>query len=157
MAGATNGRGASSPLAGCNCKECPYAKDGKPNLPVLYDGTTTSPIGVVVHDAPSTRDVDEGRPLSAQIGDKFDEALESAQLQRDKLLIFTSVACLPKEPRENKEMKKAIDCCAAMRDYYFGLAGDVPRLIMGQWANLAVGFTRPLDGRKGARGFLYER
>lgn len=157
MAGETKGWGASSPLAGCNCKECPYAKNESPNLPVLHDGTTQAPRGIVVHDAPNGRDADDGRILSGPTGDRFDEALRAAGLERGELLIIPALSCAPKEPKEEKEMKKAIECCAPMREHYFALASDVPRLIMGKWANLAVGFTRPLEGKKGARGFLYDK
>lgn len=126
-------------------------------MPVLHDGTTVGPEGLVVCGAPSGRDVDESTPLSGPTGDKFDDALESAQLQRDRLLIVPVIACAAKEPLEEDDMKKAVECCASMRDYYLELAGDVPRLIMGKWPNLALGFTRPLDGKKGARGFLYDK
>lgn len=156
-AGETKSGGGSSPLAGCNCKECPYARNGSPNVPVLHDGTTLSPRGLVVHDAPSSRDVDSGNPLSGPTGDKFDEALEAAGLRREELLIIGAIACQPKEPKDDKEMKQAISCCASMRKYYMDLAGDAPQLIMGKWANYAVGFTRPLEGRKGARGFVYKK
>lgn len=124
---------------------------------MLHDGTTISPRGIVLHDAPSQRDTDEGTPLSGPTGDKFDEALEAANLKREELLIFNAIACQPKEPRDEKEMIKAIECCAYMREYYFSFAYDAPRLIMGKWANEAVGFTRALEGKAGARGFLYAK
>lgn len=147
--------GASGPLAGCNCKECPYARNGGPNVPVLHDGTILRPRGLVVADAPNQRDTDEGRLLSGPTGDKFDEALESAGLRRGDLLIFPAFACQPKEPRDDKDVKKAIGCCRPMRDYYFAKGNGASQLIMGKWANLAVGFKRALDGKESARGFIY--
>jgi hypothetical protein len=78
--------------------------------------------------------------------------LESG-LDRDKLYIVNAVACVPKEPRRDREMKKAVACCRPLLlSYIRKLPVATPTMVLGAWAQLA------LDGKEVSiakqRGFI---
>lgn len=76
-----------------------------------------------------------------------------AGLNRGNLYLINAIACVPKEPRREAEMKLAVKLCRPLLvSYLQKLPPETPTLVMGSTAQLA------LDGREKSvaknRGFL---
>lgn len=140
---------------GANCAECPFAKDKKPNLPV-WGETPPSPIGIVVGEGPGRDESERGRPFVGATGQALDEELRLAGLDRAKLAILNATACIPKQPKDENEMREATVCCRpAFFSQLYALSPDLPVFAMGTWAYFALMMKEPAKGgMMKARGFI---
>lgn len=147
----------------CRCDICPYAKDKKPNRPVLAVGlhALDRVYGVVIGESPSAEEVSQNRPFSGMTGRELDDIFERNKLDRSRLVVLNAIACRPKEPKDDNDMEHATKCCrpyvaAVLREVENGTKGgaETPILMMGKCAYLSV------TGKAGyidERGFIQGR
>lgn len=83
----------------------------------------------------------------------MNEALVEAGIDRSKLLIANSWACLAPEPRKEKDERKAVECCKPLLWSRVGeLPVTTPVMAAGKWAMLAL--TGREKGLMSRRGFV---
>jgi hypothetical protein len=136
------------------CEHCPFARDGGPHQQVKALGPT-KPLGVLVGEAPSRDDYRDGEPLSPRspTGREFDELLKEAGLDRSDLLLINAIACVPTEPRDDRQLALAATCCRPLlADRLASLHPDVPVLALGSVAQFALDGKAKSIGRN--RGFI---
>lgn len=135
---------------GADCANCPYSKDGKPYQFVRYSaGQSVS--AVLVGESPGQREVEEGEPFVGPTGEKLGEALAFAHIPAHKVAKINVIACKPKEPKDNDEMKLAAKCCEPYFRSALSLWPNVKYLAMGALAKDALGFHGAVQK---IRGFL---
>lgn len=145
----------NDPLSlGCDCKNCPFAKDGKPNHPVWGEGRESAK-GILVGEVPTLEDAMAKRPFVGQVMVPLAEALESAGLKRADLFLCNVVLCRPslEARKEPKLFGEAVKCCRpALLEQLKPFESTTPTLGMGKWAQRAL-MSRQLNMNK-ARGFI---
>lgn len=129
--------------AGCNCAQCPFAKDGRPSnfvKPTLPD----RPLGlVVVGGGPSHQDVKDGEILGGMVGRELDGVLAEAGLERSALAWIPAWACQGFEPRKETDERQAVECCRPLVAQSLAKYDKrIPVLLAGKWAQ------RSVDGRE---------
>ncbi len=117
-------------------------------------GPRTTPDGLLVLGAGPTRDeVKAQEPLTGLTGREMVAALEEAGIQKDRLLVMNAYACTPKEPRQDKEERLAVECCRPLLSHFVAaLPATTPVLLAGKWAMLAM--TGKEKGLFNGRGFV---
>jgi len=138
---------------GCDCANCPFASEGKPQAQLVHTDSPPVPKGIVFSDVPSRQDARGGIPLLGPAGDEFARTLERASLNRDDLCIIPATACA--RPDKVPEMKSyaAVAACKPWRDKALeSKPKDVWKLVMGQYAYF--GATGNRKGFKAHRGFI---
>lgn len=113
-----------------------------------------SPDGLLILGSGPTRDeVKEQEPLSGHMAKEMLATLEEAGIQRDRLLVANAYACMPKEPRQDKEERLAVECCRPLLAHFLSaLPAETPTLLAGKWAMLAL--TSREKGLFAGRGFV---
>lgn len=102
---------------------------------------------------PTRDEVKAGEPLSGHMAKELLATLEEAGIQKDRLLVANAYACMPKEPRQDKEERLAVACCRPLlRHFTAGLPATTPTLLAGKWAQLAM--TGKEKGLFSSRGFV---
>lgn len=97
------------------------------------------PQALIVGEAPSRADVKAGEPISGPAGAEFAVLLNEAGLDRDRLFIINAIACMPNEPRREKEFKLATACCRPLLLATIAkLPPETPTLVMGGTAAAAL-------------------
>lgn len=150
-------------VLGANCASCPFAKDGKPNLPVGAEGPPVSSCkGVLVGESPGGVESDTGRPFQGPTGEWLNTSLAKASINRDSLLVINTIACQPTVGgKTESNMSAALAACrpvfeAQIKEYY---DAKLPMFAGGKWAwRGIVGFdgrnSLPKGGLGKGRGFL---
>lgn len=138
--------------AGCDCKACPFSKNGRPHRAVLAMGPSR-PVAIVVAESPGGEEVDRGEPLVGATGREFNATLEGVGLKRESLLLMNAMCCRPIQAKTEGDMARAVRAC---RPYVAAVLSDVddntPMLIAGKWAYCSV--TGHDEGYANERGFL---
>jgi uracil-DNA glycosylase family 4 len=144
----------------CNCKECPFAKDGRPpHIPVMGENAQQGPslpasatIAVLVGEGPGENETREGRPFVGMTGKELDWKLANVKLPRHKLTILNATACKPPPGKTDQMLGRAAKCCKPLFDLQYAAHKDKPTLAMGKWAAWAV--TGKASGVEHSRGFI---
>lgn len=136
--------------AGAKCADCPFSRNGRPHGFVPAVGPTR-PKGVMVGESPGSMEVEYNEPFVGLTGKELDAALDANGITRGSLRIINAIACKPVEPKTEKDMKKAADCCAPLFAYQLrGVPPRTPTIAMGKWAVYAVyGKHLPIVSRRG--------
>jgi len=136
---------------GAECKACPFSNGGLPSNPVVGIGPP-NPDGIIVGEAPSFEDVEQGQPFSGPTGREFEAELTAAGLDRRRFFIVNAVCCRPTE-RGDKPLKQAAKCCrSALLHQLRPFEPETPTLALGKHALASL-----LGREKGvlaARGFI---
>lgn len=148
---------------GANCASCPYAKDGKPNLPVGGEGPPAHACkGVLGGESPGGTESEVGRPFQGPTGQWLDRSLAKASINRDSLYVINVIACQPPPGQKTEaNMAAALQACrpafqAQLKEYH---DAKLPMFFAGKWAwRGAVGLdgrnSLPKGGLGKGRGFL---
>lgn len=121
-------------ISKANCEKCPFAKDGKPNQPVLGEGPADA-IGILVGESPGEDETREGRPFVGVTGRQLDYELAAAGLQRWKLFLVNAILCRPLQGKTESQMLQAVRCCRpVLLAQLAQFPDDIPVLAMGKWA-----------------------
>lgn len=139
---------------GAKCRHCPYATRGQPTRYTLGEGPKDA-VGIFIGESPGRDEVERGRPFVGATGQQLDESFLAVKLNRAKLFIVNSVACLPRLPKSEAEMRLAADLCrpallAQLRD--IENVDKLPVFCAGKWAT--YGLTGSIKGIKTHRGFI---
>jgi len=93
------------------------------------------PDALLIGEAPAREDVRAGEPFSGPTGREMEALLLEAGLDRERLFLLNAIACLPNEPRREKEYKVAVKCCRPlMLATLARLPPETPTLVMGATA-----------------------
>lgn len=113
------------------------------------------PDALLIGESPSHDDARENEPLAANsaTGKELQHVLDAAGLIRDRLFFLNVIACVPNEPRRDKEVKKAMACCRPLLLATLAkLPPETPTLVMGTVAQQAVDQTKRSIAK--LRGFV---
>ena len=91
---------------GANCLECPFAKMGKPDQPVLGEGWN-KPNWIIVGESPGYNERQAQRPFIGMSGRLVNETLAKIGVARESLWITNAVACLPTQGATENDKKLA--------------------------------------------------
>lgn len=157
-AGAATGRDSTQlslmQRLGARCEACPFAKNGRPDRPVLGEGPPDA-VGVLVGEGPGAEEQETGRPFCGPTGKELDNSLERAGLGRGKLFVVNATACRPTiGGKTDALMSQAVACCAPAFKAQLAPHAKKPVLAMGKWAGVALGDRIPKGGLTKGRGFL---
>jgi uracil-DNA glycosylase family 4 len=109
---------------------------------------------VVVVESPGSDEVRDREPLVGRTGAELNAALLDYGLVREKLLLINGIACMPREPNTEADMKAAVVACSKLFWSYLEGVSHLPTLICGKWAHFAACGTLPKKGIASARGFI---
>lgn len=102
---------------------------------------------------PSRDEVKQQEHLVGMMGKEMLGALQEAGIEREKLLIVHSYACMATEPKRDKEERAATNACRPlMRKLVEQLPRSTPTLLAGKWALLSL--TGKQKGLFTTRGFV---
>lgn len=145
----------------CDCKACPFSKDGGPGALVLAENasvTAALPAGttnaLLVGEYPGDDDAREGKPFRGMTGKELDWKLANAGLARHKCTLVNAVGCKPVGPKTDNAIGRAAKCCLPLYQEQTRAHKSKPTLAMGKWAAYAV--TGKASGVEHSRGFVRE-
>jgi len=141
---------------GAKCKRCPFAVRGFPAKAVMGEGPLDAD-GIFIGESPGREEVERGRPFVGATGMQLDESFVAAKLNRARLFIVNAIACLPRLPKSEADMRRAADCCRpALIAQLERLknVNELPVFCAGKWA--VYGLTGDFRGMKTQRGFIKE-
>lgn len=96
---------------GARCFECPFARMGRPALPVLAEGSER-PIWIIVGEGPGHNEVAQGRPFVGQSGRLVSEALARIRVRRESIWVSNATLCAPPSDATDRDKREARRCCA---------------------------------------------
>lgn len=141
---------------GCDCANCPFASEGKPQAQLVHTDSPPVPKGIIFSDVPTRQDARGGIPLLGPAGEEFARTLENAKLSRDDLCIVPATACAKPEKLPDNKSYAAVAACKPWRDKSLEgkafIAANLWKLVMGQYAYF--GATGNRKGFKANRGFV---
>lgn len=141
---------------GCDCANCPFASEGKPQAQLVHTDSPPVPKGIIFSDVPTRQDARGGIPLLGPVGEEFARTLENAKLSRDDLCIVPATACAKPEKLPDNKSYAAVAACKPWRDKALEgkafIAAHLWKLVMGQYAYF--GATGNRKGFKANRGFV---
>lgn len=138
---------------GARCSECPFARDGQPNKPILGEGPT-NPVGIVVGEFPGRDEVDTGRPFTGPAAQVMDNILLDAGLARGRLFMVNATCCAPRSGEE-KDFRAAVAACRPALLKQLALFPETtPVLAAGKWAMVGLNGSEKKGGIAYARGFI---
>lgn len=139
---------------GAQCRRCPFATRGVPTRYTLGEGPADA-VGIFIGESPGRDEVDRGRPFVGATGQQLDESFLAVKLNRAKLFVVNAIACLPRLPKSEADMRRAADLCRpALLAQLQSLdsADKLPVFCAGKWAT--YGLTGSIKGIKTHRGFI---
>ena len=95
---------------GANCLSCPFAKDGRPNNPVMSE-YPDDPMWIVLGDVPGYNETKRGRPFIGASGQVVDQILKKIGRPRDHLFVGNVTLCQPPQGSPIEERERAAQCC----------------------------------------------
>lgn len=139
---------------GCDCANCPFASEGKPQAQLVHTDSPPVPKGIIFSDVPTRQDARGGIPLLGPVGEEFARTLENAKLSRDDLCIVPATACAKPDKLPDNKSYAAVAACKPWRDNALNskYAAGMWKLVMGQYAYF--GATGNRKGFKANRGFV---
>ena len=141
---------------GCDCANCPFASEGKPQAQLVHTDSPPVPKGIIFSDVPTRQDARGGIPLLGPVGEEFARTLENAKLSRDDLCIVPATACAKPDKLPDNKSYAAVAACKPWRDKALEgkafIAAHLWKLAMGQYAYF--GATGNRKGFKANRGFV---
>ena len=139
---------------GCDCANCPFASEGKPQAQLVHTDSPPVPKGIIFSDVPTRQDARGGIPLLGPVGEEFARTLENAKLSRDDLCIVPATACAKPDKLPDNKSYAAVAACKPWRDKALEAknAASLWKLVMGQYAYF--GATGNRKGFKANRGFV---
>lgn len=141
--------------AGCNCVECPFSFSRQPHKLAMPVGPL-HPKGVIVCESPGREEVERDEVLVGPTGRELNRELLNVGLVREKLFLVNAIACQPKEPKTEHDMRKATECCKPLLQMFLKPRTGAPMLLCGKWAAEAVRGEE--KGALAHRGFVdFER
>ena len=141
---------------GAKCHLCPFAKNGVADGPVWGIGQASAQ-GLVVAESPGPEERARGIPLVGSTGQEFDRSLLTVGLKRANLYLCNAIACQPKGPKSEINMKQATNCCRPFlrkQLEIFRKRRKLPVFVMGTWAYFSVYGDKLRGGILGGRGFI---
>lgn len=143
--------------AGAKCKECPFSVSGRPYGFVRAVGPSRSPRGVIVGESPGRMEVEQGEPFVGPTGQELNAALFDQRLMREDLLLINAIACKPKEPKTEGDMRHAAQACQPLFWYQLrNVDPSTPTLLCGKWAVFAaLGKTVEIASYRGFPDFTW--
>ena len=113
------------------------------------------PVGIFLGESPGRDEVDRQRPFVGATGQELDESFLRAKLPRAKLFVVKAIACLPRLPKSEADMRRAADRCRPALLAQLARLKNVehlPVFAAGKWA--LYGLTGDFRGMKTHRGFI---
>lgn len=143
--------------AGAKCKDCPFSVSGRPYGFVPAVGPSRSPKGVIVGESPGRMEVEQGEPFVGPTGQELNAALFDQRLMREDLLLINAIACKPKEPKTEADMRHAAQACQPLFWHQLrNVPVDTPTLMCGKWAVFAcLGATKEIASYRGFPDFTW--
>ncbi len=142
---------------GAKCEQCPFAKAGAPNKPVLGEGPVDA-VGIMVGETPGREDVEAGRVFQGATGRQLDIELATAGLRRSRLFMVNAVCCPRPLNAPDVAVRKAVGCCRpVLLAQLAAFPPDTPTLAMGGAAYAALTYAvekKDLPVMTDVRGFL---
>jgi len=140
-------------LDGANCTECPFARNGRPNQPVVAEGSER-PSWIIVGEGPGQNEVLQRRPFVGASGKLVNDGLYRIRVNRESLWITNSQLCQPTPGATEAAKRKARECCAPRLKKE--LAQFPKRAILALGAHAAQGFCGDKFSISQMAGAYYE-
>lgn len=142
-----------------NCRDCPFAKEGLPQAPVLGEnlgasgqGSQRLSRGIIVGEYPGDDDVRGGAPFLGSTGKELDWKMANAGIPRHQYSLINAIACKPVGPKTDNALGRAAKCCNGLFKEQLKGHETKPTIAMGKWAAWAV--TGKASGVEHSRGFI---
>lgn len=122
---------------GADCANCPLARDGLPNRPVLTEHPD-EPLWVIVGDGPHRAEQAYGKPFCGHGGEIIDKVLARVGQQRDRIALTMATLCGAPFKADPDLLQRAAVACNGRLQRELSQWPGVPVLTLGGLAAQAV-------------------